>query len=296
MSSSEDCLASSLLLGSGWSASPNVKLWRLLGRFTPSRLWSKLIRRMSSSEDCLAGSPPSRLWSKAMAECQALKIAWHVHPFQALVEAIAECQALKIAWQVHSFQALVETHGRVSSSEDCLAGSLLLGSGWSSPPSVKLWRLLGRLTPSRLWLKSRAQCQALKIAWQVHSCQALVEVSAECQALKIAWQVHSFPALFETRAELKVHPVPSSGQRFHSMPNFEDCSAGLLLLGCGWSHCRISSSEDCLAGSLLPRLFLKLGPNVKIWRLLGRFTLSEALVEVMAECQDLKIARQVHSF
>ena len=64
----------------------------------------------------------------------------------------------------------------MSSSEDCLAGSLLL-------------------------VEHTTECQALKIARQVHSFQALVEVFAECQALKTAWQVHSLQVLVEIPAK-----------------------------------------------------------------------------------------------
>ena len=37
----------------------------------------------------------------------------------------------------------------------------------------------------------KAERQALKAVWQVHSPQCLVEATSKCQALKAGWQVHS---------------------------------------------------------------------------------------------------------
>ena len=68
--------------------------------------------------------------------------------------------------------------------------------------------------------------------------------------------------------------LPGSGWSQCRMSSSEDCLAGSLLPGSGWSQCRMSSSEDCseaLLGRFTPsRLWLKLWPNVKIWRFFGR--------------------------
>ena len=173
---------------------------------------------MSRSEDCLAGSHCSRLWLNRNAKCQGLKTAWQGHLFQALVKLMrAKCQGLKTAWQE----------------------SLLPGSGWNRYPNVKVWRLLGRVTRSRLWLKHSAKCQGLKTAWQDHSfqgsgwngikpnvkvwrllgkvtCSRLwSNLSQMFKILKTAWQSHSFQL---------------------------------------WLNCtrQMSRSEDCLAESLVP--------------------------------------------
>ena len=78
---------------------------------------------------------------KTIAKCQGLKTAWQGHSFQALVKTIAKCQALKTAWQGHSFQALVKTIAK------CL---WRLGRVKTIAKCQGLWRLLGRVTPSRL--------------------------------------------------------------------------------------------------------------------------------------------------
>ena len=308
-----------------WSkSSPNVKLWRLLGRFTPSRLWLKSWPNVKLWR-LLGRFTPSRLWLKHQPNVKLWRLLGRFTPSRLWLKSCAECQALKIAWQVHSFQALVEDQGRMSSSEDCLAGSLLPGSGWNDLPNVKLWRLLGRFTPCQALVEVMAECQALKIAWQLEllpgsgwshgpmssseGCLAgsapsklLLKCLPECQALKIAWQVHSFQALVEViRPNVKLWRLlgrftPSRlwSKLIRRMSSSEDCLAGSLLPGSGWNYSRMSSSEDCLAGSLLPgsgrtplpnvklwrllgrftpsRLWLKLSPNVKLWRLLGRFT------------------------
>ena len=141
--------------------SPSTRLWRLLGRFTRSKLWLNHVKPIAKYQALKAAWKVHSFQAlvKPISKSQALKTAWQGHSFEALVKPVAECQALKAAWQVHSFQALI---------------------------------------------KPVAECQALKAAWQGHSFQALVKGIAKCQTLKTSWQRHLFQALVKVTAKCQV--------------------------------------------------------------------------------------------
>ena len=109
-----------------------------------------------------------------ISEGQSLQSAWKGHLFHVLVEVESECQAFQAAWKRHSFQAIVEhvteaqalqtlwpSHFVRICLEEKQAKAKLsrpLGRVMFSKPlldwaKVKAFRLLGKVSPSRLWLK-----------------------------------------------------------------------------------------------------------------------------------------------
>ena len=111
----------------------------------------------------MARSPAPGFARKPPAKTQALKTRWQGHPLQALVKPIvAKTQALKTRWQGHPLQALVKVNRQNSSFADSRARSPAPGFGWNLKPKLKLWRLDGKVTSSRLWLKQIAKTQALE--------------------------------------------------------------------------------------------------------------------------------------
>ena len=217
------CSARSLHQGFGQNVPPKVKLCKLLGKVTPSRLWSNESFPKVKLCKLLGKVTPSRLWLKISSESQALQVARQGHSIKALVEDISESQALQVARQGHSIKALVE-------------------HTW---PKVKLCKLLGKVTPSRLWLNDISESQALQVARQGHSIKALVEPMSESQALQVARQGHSIKALVEISSESQALQVARQG---HSIKALVEIGAKVKL-------CK-------LLGKVTPsRLWLKILPK-----------------------------------
>ena len=116
---------------------PKLTLRRLDGKVTSSRLWLKWLSKLTLRR--LDGKVhPFQALVNICAKTPASKTRWQGHLLQAWVEMTAKTQALKTRWQGHQLQALVETNAK-----------------------LKLWRLDGKVTCSRLWLKQRPK---LKVA------------------------------------------------------------------------------------------------------------------------------------
>ena len=218
MSRSEDHLVGSPVPGYGQTYVPNVKVWRPLGRVTPSRLWLNSMAKCQGLKTAWQGH-----WFQALVKARRPNVkVWRLtrqgHSFQALVKArrpnvkvwrglgrvtlsrlwlnhVSKCQGPKTAGQRHSFQALAKPLCQMSRSEDCLAG----------------------ITRSRLWLNSLAKCQGLKTAWQGHMFQALVKMAAKCQGLKTAWQGHMFQALVKNAAKCQGLKTAWQGHMFQAL-------------------------------------------------------------------------------
>ena len=152
---------------------------------------------------------------------KALKTRWQGYPLQALLEPPAKTQALKTRWQGHPLQALVKVNRQNSSFEESVARSPAPGFGLKSSPKLKLWRLDGKVTRSRLWLKVIAKTQALQdssgkvtrsrlwlkfknqnsMLWRldgkVTRSRLWLKCPAKTQALKTRWQGQPLQALVE---------------------------------------------------------------------------------------------------
>ena len=198
MSSFESCMVRSLAPSSGWNHVQNVKLCRLPGKVTPSKVWLKLWPNVKL-RILLGGVTCSRFWLLGRVTCsrflfklkpkvknrrllgrfalsiqhvetkskrQAPKTAWQRHSFQTAVETIAKCQALKNTRQPYPFQALVKIVAKCQALQIARQGH-----------------------PLQALVEARAKCQALKTVWQGHLFQALVETVAKCQAFKGFWQI-----------------------------------------------------------------------------------------------------------
>ena len=126
----EICLASSLPPGSGWT-----------------------YFRMSSSEDCLAGVTPCRVWLKAQPNVKLWRLLGKLTPLRVWLKAQPNVKLWRLLgkltpfmvwsklfpnvklWRLCLASSLLPgsgwNHFRMSSSGDCLASSLLPGSGWN---------------------------------------------------------------------------------------------------------------------------------------------------------------------
>ena len=129
---------------------PNVRLSRLLGKITSQAL-IETAAQIQTTQTARKGNF-FHILIEPVAKCQALKTAGQGHSFQALAKSIAKCQMLKAAWKGHSFQALVEMIAKFQTLKTAWQVQPLILQ--LNEPNVKLWRLFGKLTPSRLSLKS----------------------------------------------------------------------------------------------------------------------------------------------
>ena len=166
---------------------------------------------MSSSGDCAWQAHSFQGLVENISECQALKTAWQGHSVQGLVKSPAKCQALKTAWQAHSPQGLVESpakcqalktawqahsfHGLVEIISECQALEIVLGKltpsrVWlKSFPNVKLRRLLDKLklTPSSVWFN--ASPKAIETILLGRCCKYWPAIAPSC--LVIPCSAHS---------------------------------------------------------------------------------------------------------
>ena len=166
-----------------------LKLWRLDGKVTRSRLWLNLHCHKSSSEGLTARSlapgfrwksrpklklwrldgkvTRSRLWLNSIAKGQALKTRWQGRLLQALVKIMAKTQASKTRWQDHPLQALVKIPWQKLKLWR-LDGKVTRSRLWlKSRPKLKLWRLDGKVTRSRLWLNLQPQVKLWRLDGKV---------------------------------------------------------------------------------------------------------------------------------
>ena len=206
LSSSEDRLASSVLQGfSDWKSylnvmscilsksSPNVKLRRLLGKFTSLKGLVKIMNGwISRFEDHLAKellACSGWAWSQTSSSEDPLAISllptseWHFHiqmsssedpegkhTSSSLPMKSEQNANLCTIWQAHVFRCPEWHHSGKSIPADHLA---------------TLWSPLGKFS---FWRASCGKSPSLKPTWQAHFFQSLVE--AKRQALKATWQAH----------------------------------------------------------------------------------------------------------
>ena len=109
------------------NSKPNVKVWRLLGRVTCSRLWSKSLPNVKVWR-LLGRITRSRLWSKSLPNVKVWRLLGRVTPSRLWLNRYPNVKVWRLL-------------GRVTPSRLWL----------NRYPNVKVWRLLGRITPSRLW-------------------------------------------------------------------------------------------------------------------------------------------------
>ena len=128
---------------------------------------------------------------------------------------------------------------------DVLAKFLVLNTIWQNTVS----QFLVELIPER---------QAQKAAWQGHSQQALVKFSTTCQTLEGTWKDYLLQVLVEFRLNVKNKSRETVWQ-VHSLEAVVDVARKVKL----WRR----------LGKVTPsKLLLKLSPNVRKRKLLGKVT------------------------
>ena len=269
--SSEDPLAASLLAGSGLKIRPNFKLWRPLGKVTPSRLrlnhvpnvklwsplgkvtlssvWSKLAPKVKFWR--LDGKlTPARLLSKSWPNVKLWSPLGKVTPSSPWLKRVPNVKLLRQLGKVIPSNLWSKLLPNVKLWRP--GGQTNVSSLWSKQlPSVKLWRPVGKITPSSLWLKLWPECQVLQTAWKSHAFQPFVEKRAKCQALKIG---HSFQALGVPHTKCEALKTAWQGDFFRSLVETITKYQALKATWqgrqvSGWNVAQISSSEVPLARS-----------------------------------------------
>ena len=183
-------------------------------------------------------------------------------------------------WDVEVFPALWKFWQGNTAGQNAQRPSSQPGSSPGTEPKVRLWRLLGQETPSRLqgsgflavtkiqvpqvawqshmfvWLwsnmiKHQTKSQTLQGAWQSHALKALVKKIAKCQALQIGGQGHAFKRqnrkVFNS---LAFGGVQDSGSTSHRELNLPDCPAASRGRDSDWTSNQGQDIAACLGRSL----------------------------------------------
>ena len=100
----------------------------------------------------LQGDAVQEARAKGGTKGQFLQAAWQGDTFQDLVELVTKGQSLQAAWQGDTCQALVEIAAKGQSLQAAWQGDTFQALV-ENAPKVKVCRLLGKVTPSKLWSK-----------------------------------------------------------------------------------------------------------------------------------------------
>ena len=126
---------------------------------------------------------------------------------------------------------------------------------------VKLWRLLGMVTPCKLWLNPSPNIKLCRLL-----AASLLAASG--------WNRHQMSSLAGSL-------LASSGRNKRRMSSSQSCLAVPLPASSGWSCGQMSSYEDCLAGSL--QALVEIPPKCQILQTAWHGHSLQALVEPVSK-------------
>ena len=149
----------------------------------------------SSFANCRAKTTFSRFCSKSSPKDKLCKIAGQSDVLQALVEAKAKSQALQTARQSERSPGSGLNHRQKSSFANCSAKWRSPGSGRNHSQKSSFCKLPGKVTFSRLWLKTIVKSQTLQTVGQSDVLQAPVETIGQKSSFanyQAKWRSPSF--------------------------------------------------------------------------------------------------------